>query len=63
MFLCYTNYRGYLALNEIELLWKLLAFGYLFVAPETLLYLVSVPPVKIVPLRDALQQLMLFAMP
>jgi hypothetical protein len=45
------------------LLWKLLAFGFLFVAPETFLYLVSVPPVKVVPLLDALQQLMLFAMP
>jgi hypothetical protein len=34
-----------------------------FVAPETLLYLAYVPAVKIVPLLDALQQLMLFAMP
>jgi hypothetical protein len=50
-----------LVLNSVLLFWKLLVFEFLLGILETFLRSVSVPQVKIAPLLDALQLLMLFA--
>jgi hypothetical protein len=50
-----------LVLNSVLVFWKLLAFLFLLRISEALLHSMSVPHVKIVPLLDVHQLLMLFA--
>jgi hypothetical protein len=50
-----------LVLNSVLLFWKLLVFEFLVGISDTLIYSMPVPHVKIVPLLDVHQLLMLFA--